>query len=291
MSWKLPNFLHDGFFNALRHNMGAPLTDSFKVARIFVPIELPIAERLQGEGIDVRFDEITVLQDGTLGYKGHRVLLYIRDVHNYGERGRGLPKFHVSFCSTLDTMKRDKRFGRYVVANRQDGFFLVNIMGQGQPKGEPLPLDVCQQCLANLGWKGFTYSLEREDRQASVKQFKLAEFFEHYPRDLIYERPAYTSDTAPLNEYAENWGDISEAAKTAAKFTCRSCQIRLTDSHRRYLHVHHINGLKHDNSPDNLEVLCIACHAEEPQHGHMKSSPDYIQFMQIKHRPFSTTSD
>jgi hypothetical protein len=46
--------------------------------------------------------------------------------------------------------------------------------------------------------------------------------------------------------------------------------------------VHHINGLKSDDSPENLRVLCIGCHAEQPSHGHMRSMPDYRSYRRIK---------
>jgi hypothetical protein len=36
------------------------------------------------------------------------------------------------------------------------------------------------------------------------------------------------------------------------------------------LHVHHINGVKSDNSEMNLRVLCQYCHGEQPNHEHMK---------------------
>ena len=64
-------------------------------------------------------------------------------------------------------------------------------------------------------------------------------------------------------------------------FKCDNCQIKLDGAHRKYLHVHHKNGLKNDNSKSNLEVLCIRCHANQPYHAHLKGGHDYKDFADI----------
>ena len=33
-----------------------------------------------------------------------------------------------------------------------------------------------------------------------------------------------------------------------------------------FLHVHHKDGIKGNNKPSNLEVLCMLCHREKPFH-------------------------
>jgi hypothetical protein len=45
------------------------------------------------------------------------------------------------------------------------------------------------------------------------------------------------------------------------------------------LHAHHKNGEKSDNKKENIEILCIGCHAEEYAHSHMKSLPEYKNFI------------
>lgn len=279
MSFSLPNFLHAGYLNSLRFEMGAPLTESFKAKTIYRPIDLPIAERLREDGIDVRFDELKILDDGTLAYKGFRVLLYIRDIANYGDR-QTMPKYHLSYCRTLEMMQRNKRFQRYVVANRDDGFFNVNMM-EATVTPKVLQLNVCQNCLNKISWGEFRNNMDQSERANQVSTFNLKDFFEKYARDLISVTPSHNSDTAPINDYTEDWGDISERVKSARGYKCEkvSCGIQLTQRDSKYLHVHHEDGAKYNNNDRNLKVLCIRCHADEPMHGHMKQLPDYINFI------------
>lgn len=275
---KLPDFLNWPEFNSMRTRMGAPLAERFGPQVKIAAIELPVIERLQKSGIDVDINEIRVLDDGTLAYKGHRVLLYIRDVSNYSDNQQ-MPKFHLTFCSTLESMRRSKRFARYVVANRDDGQFQVNLVGQ-ETKSSYVRLNVCKNCLTHINWKEYRRQQTRAAQDTIVKEFSLSEFFTQHPRDLVSVKPSHTSDTAPLNDYPSNWDDISQAARRAAQFRCGSCAISLDGSDAKYLHVHHKNGQKNDCSPGNLEVLCIRCHASEPRHGHMKSLPEYHQFLE-----------
>lgn len=275
---RLPDFLHADDFNALREAMGAPLSASFRANKVYKPIVLPeIGERLRDDGIDVEFDELSILRDGTLSYQGHRVILYIRDVANYGER-RGLPKYHLAFCRTLDEMRKYSRSSRFVVANRDDGQFVVNVPGD-KSRPQIARLDICQNCLAKISWQGFRIELGKEERRQRVEKFRLQEFFQTYPRDLIAVRPDKTADTAPRNDYPDNWAAISEAFKSRNGYRCMKCQSTLSGPNSRYLHVHHKNGQKNECQDSNLEVLCIRCHAEEPLHSHMKASREYKDFV------------
>jgi hypothetical protein len=278
MTIKLPDFLAWSAFNGLRHKMGAPLVEQFGVRHQVTEIELPDIERLQREGIDVSADEIQVLDDGTLAYKGYRVLVYIRDIQSIGSRDN-MPKYHFAHCRTLETMYRNQRSERYVVANSDSGMFQVNVM-DGSIRPEQVRLNVCQNCLAHIHWKGFGMQIARPSRLLIVAQFRLTEFFAKYPRDLISSVPAHSSDTAPINTYTDDWAEVSSRTRSARGFRCEKCSIVLSSADSKYLHVHHRNGQKHDNRDGNLEVLCVGCHADEPLHGHMKGLPDYQKFIE-----------
>ncbi|MGF6610458.1 hypothetical protein OKW45_005380 [Paraburkholderia sp. WSM4175] len=277
MSFELPNFLDWSSLNALRQKMGAPLSVSFVPDLRFKEIDLPVLERLQKTGVDVKFDEVEVLSDGTLAYKGYRVLLYIRDISSIGHQ-EDMPRYHLAYCRTLDKMRRNSRFDRYVVANGESGKFQVNVIENGI-RTQHVRLNVCQNCLDQIHWDGFAMKMPREGRLALVSRFALPDFFKKYSRDLMAVRPKHTSDTAPLNDYSQDWSEVSERTKRQRGYRCGKCSTMLRQTDSKFLHVHHRNGQKHDNRDSNLDVLCIGCHAEEPMHGHMKNLPDYRTYM------------
>ncbi|HEY1614993.1 MAG TPA: hypothetical protein VGF97_15005, partial [Rhizomicrobium sp.] len=227
---------------------------------------------------------VLVLSDGTLAYKNSRVLLYIRDHAVYS--GRSIdPKFHIAHCDTLKEMKRQSRQARYVVATRTDGEFKLNII-DGSRKSETVrKLSVCQNCLALLFFDGFEMNMPKPIRSREVSAFSIARFFEKFSRDLHEIEPQHDSDSAPVNDYNQDFSARSNALRRAKNWTCqnRNCGVYLgNQSHRRFLHVHHINGQKSDDAPGNHKVLCIKCHAEEPSHGHMRAMPDYRAFAALR---------
>ena len=272
----LPDFLAWAPLNNLRSQMAAPIADSFTTIS-FKFIELPLIEQLEGDGIDINIDELSSLADGTIQYRGHRVLLYIRDVKNYGGRSF-TPRFHLTFCSTLRTKQRDKQMSKYVVATRNDGRFLVNT-NEGTGASSLTKLVVCQNCLADIAWKGFDMSQPRTARNKQAEEFSLKEYFTKYQRDLFGLKPEHDADTSPRNDYPPDWPAISVAVRTRQAYRCESCSRQLLGADSRYLHVHHINGRRDESHDANLRVLCVRCHAEQPDHGHLKSSVDYLNFI------------
>ncbi|OWG32761.1 HNH endonuclease [Enterobacter kobei] len=269
MSIKLPDFLNWPRLNALRHKMKAPLSISFSLDPI--QPDTSLAEKLLSGIHEIDLNEVQTHNDGTLFYNNKRVLLHIRDILPAAE----MPKYHITNCQSLDSMRKSRRFDRYVVANRDTGEFIVNNIGSGE-KNLMVKLDVCQNCLDRIQWRGFSrQNMSSCERRRRVADFSLAEFFEEYPRDLITTKPRFTSATSPLNDYPKNWKQLSLEVRRKRGFKCESCNRSFKPNESRFLHVHHRNGLKYDNSNLNLEVLCIACHAEKPMHGHLKTHPDY----------------
>ena len=94
---------------------------------------------------------------------------------------------------------------------------------------------------------------------------------------MLQEKDFLTDKKAPLNVYSIDWDEISQKYREQQNYTCENCQINLSHS-KKYLHVHHINEVKSDNDFNNLKVLCIKCHAEQPNHEHLKKELDYKQF-------------
>ena len=232
-----------------------------------------------GEGIDVSFDELTILKDGTLAYKDSRVLLYIRDVHVYGDSERE-PRYHLSNCATLQEMNEKGRFDRYVIATEDGGVFKINLISSGKTKTERRRLSVCQNCLHGLAFEGFSSQMDRRTRARIVSEFSPDQFFAVYPRSLHVKRPTYDSDTAPLNDYPSDFHEISDRVRRESGWQCDACKRVLSDNKlRRYLDVHHINGDRRDNRNTNLRALCVGCHANQPNHHHVKNDPRYRAYI------------
>lgn len=280
---QLPDFINSESFNILRRRINAPL--SFYKLKISLPppkikvIEpvIPSPVTLPVQGLDVSVGEITFHADGTLIYKGRRVLIHIRDVTNIGGR-KHEPRFHISNCRTLIEMKSSGRFERYVAADGEDGNFHIRY------DSGPLRLtrlNVCQNCLDFLSWNGFSSDMDRSSRESIVSNFSIKRFFEKYPKSLHPVPPSHTSATAPVNDYPTNWNEISFELKRQLRFRCqgKNCTIEVGNEFSRFLHVHHKNGLKYDCSPENLLCLCIKCHSEQPNHSHIKSLPEYTDFI------------
>jgi hypothetical protein len=281
---KLPDFFKFESLNGLKARMGIPhdVYGSFSLeidpGRL-TPEEL---DRLTGEGLDVYFNELTILPDGTLAYKDSRVLLYIRDVHIYGHQ-ESEPRYHLFNCTTLLEMSQKKRFDRYVISTKINGIFKLNIIKKSKVKtSEDRRLSVCQNCLDGLGFKGFNLQrMNKKTRGKFVAEFVPDHFFEQYPRSLHVKKTKYDSETAPRNEYPSDFPKLSERLRRENGWQCQKCKQNLLPYLRQYLHVHHINGDRSDNTPQNLKILCIACHAKEPNHSHMRNAPAYAEFIRL----------
>lgn len=286
---KLPNFFDFEILNILKSRMGIPRGELGNLTVAVSPGRLTLRElELLGssEGLDVDFDDIQILPDGTLAYKGTRVLLYIRDVSVYVRRQNEHPKFHLANCRTLIQMRGIQRFDRYVVATKEDGRFSINWIERGRPvKKDTVQLDVCQNCLDMLSFSGFHLDMSRQERRQRVSAFRIGDFFAKYPKSLHIERPRYGEADGPLNAYSDDFTVTSQRTRSEADWVCERCGVDLSDrDHRKYLQTHHRNGLKFDNSKQNLEALCLLCHADEPAHQHMRNLPEHALFKQLHPR-------
>jgi hypothetical protein len=280
---KLPNFFKFAPLNDLKQRMGVPIDTYGSFAGD--PDRITAEERVlleSGEGIEVSFDQLTVLPDKTLAYKDSRVLLYIRDVHVYGSRQREdwHPRYHLANCTTLQEMNAVGRFERYVIAAETSGEFILNMITGSKVRSERRQLSVCQNCLAGLAFDGFSFRKDRHTRANFVRSFTPSLFFAAYPQSLHPRKPRYTSATAPLDTYTDDFHEVSRRVREQVGWRCEGCrrdlaQLRL----RQYLHVHHKSADRRDNRRSNLKALCIVCHAEQPRHAHLKSDPRYRAFL------------
>ncbi len=226
----------------------------------FEPLDIELGI---GKDIDIgELDESSHL----LSYKGRQVLLYIKDHTGKMDAALADPargnRFHISHCKTLEDMKMKNRFQRYVATNRLDGMFSIEEAGRwGQDsRTQDTKLMVCKYCLEKLNYKN---SSDYKARQQVFNSFSLMEFFSCYSTCFKY-MPKGLNDTASIG-YTSDWPKISRRVREDAGYICGQCKIDLT-GHKNLCDVHHVNGVKSDNHPSNLRVLCKDCHRKQPFH-------------------------
>ncbi len=230
----------------------------------------PIDVQLE-EGIEVELSEVEVTAQGLFSYKGRQILLYIQDhrvrVQETLDNGGVGNKFHVAHCRTLEDMDSKRRYERYVATNELGGYFYITgyDFDTKEKREGKARLNVCKNCLRKLNYQNYR-RVSHHDRNQMVAEFDLKAFFAKYESSFRYmpRRRAGAFD----GNYTDDWQRVARRYKQTKNFTCESCQLDLSDS-PDLLHVHHVDGVKTNNSPGNLKALCSQCHRSQIDHDHL----------------------
>jgi hypothetical protein len=203
-------------------------------------------------------------------------------------------RYHLFNCRTLEKMQQIGRADRYFQASNGNGRFKYTIWRKNRdvtPKSDEwgVPLIFCQNCLEIYNARF---------NKTGKRPFDLRRFIE--TNELHGDAPMRRLDLDDVpNVYADDWAEIARRRKEARNYLCEDCRIDLSSPDlRRFLHAHHIDGQMNNNVVANIRVLCIACHAKQPFHAHIRNDRSYGQFRQtaafIRHqqsRGFSLDAD
>lgn len=170
---------------------------------------------------------------------------YFRTYQDENGKPTKVPKFHIKKCEVIIDMINKKKFDRYYTfAN-----YPVKMKDYDNIEKE---LKLCKYCLKLTPEINSVLTTSEYYRNFILNP-------EIEPELSIYELPKKNIE----EDYPLNWSLISKRMRKRKGYICQKCGIKLTDNYfdSYYLEVHHIDGNKNNNNEDNLQVLCILCHA------------------------------
>lgn len=261
----------------------------------------PIQEikiRLKEEGIEVERGDIETSFGPFLTYQGEALaILYIYDT-NYSYEDliqesvdKRAPKFHFSWCRTLQDMEDRGRFQRYILSRRDVNKFkvqakevephLIEKFGEHHEM-EDVSLFACKNCLSKTAYRGYDKKDSALKKRKSVEEFDIKEFLNEHEGTFttwkFYQAHA-TDKTVSLNVYNDSFPELSRTLRAEAAWICSKCGVDMKRK-KDGLHVHHRNGVKNDDSISNLQILCALCHKNiDESHKRMFVSSDIEQFI------------
>ena len=245
---------------------------------------------LQAIEIECNSKNLTFCKGDALQHEGRAVLAYLRH-KKIEDNGRFTPPVvHLTCCNKIQESP-NKYFCTSVDKSSIGEFWVDAIDNKRDVVKEhsgPRKLKACQFCLSALYSIPFTDELYLNSEQSNKEKLKALtvnfDFNEFLNSDyLLNPRIWHSSDHTNIS--SGEWKSLSEEIRKKAKWICDSCKISFEHENLRpFLHTHHINLNSTFNHEVNLRPLCIECHAEQPNHGHMKeNNHQYKLFMERKH--------
>ena len=239
--------------------------------------------KIELEEGEIQVNRSQIIQHGPfLLYEGKILaILYIYDYRATQEDllsesvDKKAPKFHFSWCRTLSEMDKKGKFARYIFSRKKVNKFkvqaterdpaMISKLGEHHEM-EDVTLYACKNCLNETGYKGYTKDLKAEEKNKHVLDFNIKEFLDENEATvttsrfyLEQKRVRFSDETVQPMVYTDDFPEISRRLRASKDWKCTKCNVDMSRQ-KAGLHTHHKNGVKNDNSPSNLQVLCALCH-------------------------------
>jgi hypothetical protein len=199
-------------------------------------------ELIDIDGIKYNPSKIEIDENGFAIYKNgeERLLLFYYKPHLVKTKFGSyvLPKYHVIECETR------QEYGGFVFANRMP----VEIASRETRKTTLEELELCKNCSKQIfkSWWGSKKPWYESVLKYISENNHISSFF----------------TSGELKGYHVMWRQISEAYRESVGYKCESCNIDLSNKEeRKYLHTHHIDEDKTNNTKENFQALCLLCHS------------------------------
>lgn len=223
--------------------------------------------------------ELEFSRGDAIRLKGRAVVAYLRR-RKLDDKGEPLvPVVHFTCCKTIQDNPNKFYCTSFDKSNK--GEFWIDAIDDErvviEDKSGLKTLKACQNCLSDLcAIPRYDKKLEELSSNFDFNGFLDSDY-------LLNPRIWHSIDNTNLK--SGEWKAISKEIRSQANWVCDSCKVSFErEELRPFLHTHHINNNSAFNHAVNLRALCIECHAEQPNHGHMKENNlQYKTYMERKH--------
>ena len=165
------------------------------------------------------------------------------------------PRFHLTRCSVIDDYIK---YGIYEWSNDKTND-ITDRDTTDLHKNQNLSL--CNKCREKL-------------TQNDIKK-DTEEFFKSS------DKPKSETD---IFGYPKDQEKISKLYRKEQNYTCEDCGVQCKDRralHKKWWHLHHIDGVKTNNEKSNLACLCICCHSRKDEK-HKENFSTHSQKIEIE---------
>lgn len=191
--------------------------------------------------------------------EGNPFVLYIPDLTSYRGKEESPRKYHLSWCTTLESMRKNGRSDRYI---KKDDIENLDFKCKTSSDEDVVrQLHACEHCRNRVVKKFGGYN------EFDIENLDLVFFFEKYGK--LIRDGGFKTGTYSVT-YPESWAKISKRIREKSDWKCNQCKKDFS-TRKNFLDVDHKNGIKSDVTNSNLWALCKKCHSERPYHGHYKN--------------------